>query len=247
MIRIRRIFFFMRLPCIAKPVRFGQSYQYLYHLSAMFQGVIAWLEQTAQAVPLTIFVMVGGLVEEILAPIPSPLVSTLAGSITATQDLGIPYLLWICALATLAKTVGAWLFYVLGDRLEDLAVPRFGKYIGVNHEDLERFGEHFKGTWKDEMTLLVLRSIPVMPSTPISLVCGILKINLRTFFLATYVGFYIRNLTFMMLGYTGLAAVGSLMEGIDTAETVFKFVIVLAGVGVIGWLYWKRQNKRPLW
>lgn len=211
----------------------------------MFQGVIAWLEQAAQAVPLPVFVMVGGIVEEIVAPIPSPLVSTLAGSITATQQLGIPYLLWVCVLATLAKTIGAWLFYVLGDKLEDVAVPRFGKYIGVKHEDLEHFGGHFKGTWKDEVILLVLRSIPVMPSTPISLVCGILKINLRTFLVATYIGFYIRNLTFMLLGYTGLAAMGSLMEGIDTAETVLKLLIVLGGVGILGWLYWKRHSGHP--
>lgn len=208
----------------------------------MFAGVVAWLEQTAQAVPLPVFVMIGGIVEEIIAPIPSPLVSTLSGSITSAQQLGIPYLLWICVLATFAKTLGAWLFYVLGDKLEDLAVPRFGKYIGVKHADLEQFGKHFNGTWKDEVILLLLRSIPVMPSTPISLLCGILKINLRAFFVATFVGFYIRNLTFMLLGYTGLAAVGSLMEGIDTAETVFKILIVLTGAGVIGWLYWKRRS-----
>lgn len=213
--------------------------------AGMFDSVIAWLERTAQAVPLPVFVMVGGIVEEIIAPIPSPLVSALAGSITAAQHLGIPYLLWICALATFAKTIGAWLFYVLGDKLEDLAVPRFGKYIGVRHEDLERFGEHFHGTWKDGAILLFLRSIPVMPSTPISVLCGILKINLRTFFVATYIGFYIRNLTFMLLGYTGLAAMTSLMEGIDTAETAMKVIIVLAGAGVLGWLYWRRRTGHP--
>lgn len=211
----------------------------------MFQSIIVWLEQTAEAVPLPIFVMVGGIVEEIVAPIPSPLVTTLAGSITSAQQFGIPSLLWICALATLAKTIGAWLFYVLGDKLEDVAVPRFGKYIGVKHEDLEHFGEHFNGTWKDEVILLVLRSIPVMPSTPISLLCGILKINLRTFFAATYIGFYVRNLSFMLLGYTGLAAMGSLMEGINTAETFLKLVIVLGGVGILGWLYWKRRSGHP--
>lgn len=211
----------------------------------MFEAVIIWLQQIALGVPLPLFVVVGGLVEEIIAPIPSPLVSTLAGSITATQQLGIPYLLLICALATFAKSIGAWIFYVLGDKLEDVAVPRFGKYIGVKHEDLERFGEHFKGTWKDGMILLILRSIPVMPSTPISLLCGILKINLRTFFVTTYIGFYIRNLTFMLLGYTGLAAMGSLMEGLDTAETIFKILIVLIVTGTIGWLYWKRRNGDP--
>jgi membrane protein DedA with SNARE-associated domain len=211
----------------------------------MLQNVILWLENMAQAVPLPLFVTVGGIVEEIIAPIPSPMVSTLAGSVTQAQQLGFLYLLWICALATFAKTIGAWLFYVLGDKLEDLAVPRFGKYIGVRHEDLEKFGGYFQGTAKDEVILCVLRAIPVMPSTPISLICGILKIRMRTFLLATYVGFYVRNLTFMLLGYTGLAAMDSLMAGIDTTETVLKLAIVLGGLGVLGWLYWKRRTGHP--
>jgi membrane protein DedA with SNARE-associated domain len=208
----------------------------------MLDGVITWLEQTAQAVPLPFFVMIGGIVEEIIAPIPSPLVSTLSGGIVEAQGLGIPYLLWICALATFAKTIGAWIFYVIGDKLEDLAVPRFGKYIGVSHKELEYFGSYFKGTWKDKVVLLVIRSIPVMPSTPVSLLCGILKIDRKTFAFATYVGFYIRNLCFMLLGYTGLAAAGSLMNGIESAEKALQIGIVAAGVCVLGWLYLRRRK-----
>lgn len=223
----------------------GLRWSCRYHPPTMFQSIITWLEQMAQAVPLPVFVMIGGIVEEIIAPIPSPLVATLAGSIASAQKMGVPYLLWICLLASIAKTVGAYIFYVIGDKLEDVAVPRLGKYIGVRHEDLERFGEHFKGTWKDGVILLLLRSIPVMPSTPISLICGMLKINVRTFFVATAIGFYIRNLCFMLLGYTGLAAMGSLMEGIDTAETLLKIVIVAGGAAVIGWLYWKRMTGNP--
>jgi membrane protein DedA with SNARE-associated domain len=211
----------------------------------MIDGIVQWLEQSAQSVPLPLFVMLGGLVEEIIAPIPSPLVSTLAGSITVTKNLGFPYLLWICALLTFSKTIGAWIFYVIGDKLEDVAIPRLGRYIGVRHDDLERFGARFRGSWKDELTLLGLRSIPVMPSTPISLVCGILKIRLRTFLVATYVGFYIRNLTFLLLGYTGLAAAESLMSGLDTAETILKIAIVGTGFTVIFWLYWKRRTGDP--
>jgi membrane protein DedA with SNARE-associated domain len=213
--------------------------------SGMFEGVIAWLEQMALSVPLPLFVSVGGIVEEILAPIPSPLVSVMAGSVTAAQEWGVTYLLWICAIATVAKTVGAWLFYVLGDKLEDVAVPRFGKYIGVSHQDLEHFGEHFNGTQKDTLILLIIRAIPVMPSTPISLLCGILKIRMHTFVLATLIGFYIRNLTFMLIGYTGLHAMESLMQGIDMAETVLKLAIVGGGLAVLAWLYWKRRTGHP--
>lgn len=211
----------------------------------MIASVIAWLETTAMTVPLSMFVLIGGIVEEILAPIPSPLVATLAGSIAKAQGMGIPGLLWICALATLSKTIGASLFYFLGDKIEDLIIPRFGKYIGVTHDDLESFGERFKGTWKDIGVLLLLRSIPMMPSTPISAVCGVLKISKRTFFLGTYIGFYIREMTFIVLGYTGLAALDSLMSGIDTAETFFKILIVGGAFLFLAWLWWKRKTGNP--
>lgn len=211
----------------------------------MIASVIAWLEMTAQTVPLSQFVLIGGIVEELLAPIPSPLVATLAGSIASTQGIGIPGLLWICALATLSKTVGASVFYFLGDKIEDLIIPRFGKYIGVTHEDLESFGERFQGTWKDVLVLLLLRSIPMMPSTPISAVCGVLKVTKKTFFIGTYIGFYIREMTFIVLGYTGLAALDSLMSGIDTAETVLKILVVGSAFLFLAWLWWKRKTGNP--
>lgn len=210
----------------------------------MIQTIITWLESMAQAVPLPIFVMIGGIVEEIIAPIPSPLVATLAGSITASQHLGIPYLLWICLLATVAKTVGAWVFFFVGQKLGDFAIPRFGKYFGVQQKDIEYFGRHFRGTSRDVIVLTIIRAIPVMPSTPISLACGILKIPQRTFVIATLIGFYIRNLTFMALGYTGLHALDSLMQGVDTAETIMKALIVLVAGGVLAWLYWRRSKGK---
>ena len=211
----------------------------------MFDAVIQWLHTVAASVPLPVFVTVGGVVEEIIAPIPSPLVATLSGSIAASQHMGWGMVFWICAMATVAKTFGAWIFYVLGIWFKDLAVPRFGKYIGVSQADLVRFGSHFDGSKRDALLLLVIRAIPVMPSTPISLLCGTLNISFRTFLFSTLIGFYIRNMTFMLIGYTGLSAMDSLMSGIDTAETILKIVIVALVLGVLGWLYWKRRTSHP--
>lgn len=212
----------------------------------MFNSVITWLESIAQSTPLPMFALLGGIVEEILAPLPSPLVSALAGSILAAQESSIPYILWICALLTVSKALGGWLFYVIGDKFEDIVVPRFGKYLGVSHEDLEKFGKYFTGTWRDGIILLIIRAIPVMPSTPISLVCGLLKTNLRVYLLATYAGFYVRNLTFIILGYTGISAFENIMAGIDTAETALKVLIVVGALAVLGWLYYRRMKGKTL-
>lgn len=212
----------------------------------MMDVIIAWLEQTVQSVPLPLFAIVGGIVEEIIAPIPSPMVSTLAGGIIVSQGLGFPYLLFICAIATAAKTFGAWIFYVIGDKLEDVAVPKFGKYIGVSQQDIERFSGYLHGSHKDILILTLLRSIPVMPSTPISVLCGMLKMRNATFWAATFIGFYVRNLFFMLIGYSGLQSLESLMQGIDMAETALKIGIVGAVVAVLGWLYWRRSRGKSL-
>lgn len=211
----------------------------------MFLNIIHWLEAMAQSVPLPFFVFIGGIIEEIIAPIPSPLVATLAGSIAASQGMTFLALALICAVATVGKSIGATIFYVLGILFKDLAVPRFGKYVGVTEKDIDAFAKHFNGSKRDAWMLMVIRAIPVMPSTPISLLCGTLGINKRTFFFATLVGFYIREMTFMLIGYTGLSALDSLMSGIDTAETVLKIVIVAAALIVLGWLFWKRKVSHP--
>lgn len=211
----------------------------------MFDGVLLWLQNLATEVPLPLFVIIGGVVEEIIAPIPSPIVNGLAGSIVRVQGLGVPYILWICLLSSIAKTASTWIFYVLGDKFEDAVAPRFGKYIGVTHEDLEHFGEHFQGGWKDDVILLVLRSIPVMPSTPISLICGVLKINMRTYIVSTIIGFFIRGLFFTLLGYSGLAAADALFEGMNSIESVLTVVMVAALLLILGWLYWKRGKVHP--
>lgn len=209
----------------------------------MMSSLITWLEGLAQHVPLELFVLIGGLVEEIVAPIPSPLVATLAGSITVSQGLGVWYLLWICLVSTVSKTAGAWIFFFIGSKLEGLAVPRLGKYIGVRHEDIQKFGARFTGKKKDIVLLTLLRSIPVMPSTPVSLACGMVRIGTGQFLIATFAGFYIRNMTFMLLGYSGLSALDSLMGGLDTTESVLKFLMILGAGFLLLWLYWKRRTS----
>ncbi len=210
----------------------------------MIENIITWIERLAYSVPLSLFVVIGGFVEEIIAPIPSPLVTTLAGTIAKTQHVGLLYVLWICVLSTAAKTFGAWVFFYVGKKFEAIFIPRFGKYIGVTHEDVTQFGSRFDGKKKDFFVLAIIRAIPVMPSTPISLACGMVEIGTKTFCLATFLGFFIRNGLFMLLGFSGLSAVESLMQGLDSAESILKILIVLAGIIGLGWLYWMRKSGK---
>ncbi len=211
-------------------------------LYSMIHAIIAWLEHLSGTVSPSSFVLIGGLVEELIAPIPSPLVATLAGSIAAAQQLGWTGVFILCALGTFTKTIGTIPFYYLGNKFETIGIKRFGKYIGVSQEDIDQLKKFFVGKRKDNLLVILFRFIPAMPSTPITIICGMLSIDLWTYFLATYVGFYFRNILFFYIGYTGISTLKDVTEGVGTAESILKVFLVLAVCTGIGWFYYRRQQ-----
>lgn len=212
----------------------------------MIDSIVAWLQQMSYSVSLPTYALVGGLLEELIAPIPSPLVNTLAGSIAASKGLGYLSLLWICVLSSAAKSVGAWPFFIIPKKLEKYAVSHFGKYLGVRQADVDALVSRFRGTWKDMVLVTFLRSIPVMPSSPISVACGVVQMRNRVFFITTFTGFYVRNMIFMLIGYLGLNTMESVMSGLDTAETVLKVLVIALLIGGLGYLYWRRARGQLL-
>lgn len=204
------------------------------------KAIELFLMGLATKVPVFIFVAVGSLVEEIIAPIPSPLVGMSAGTIAKAQGRNFVYLLLIALVAAAFKTLGCWIFYFLGDKAEDLVTTRFGKFLGLNHKDVEEVGKLFNGTNKDEIILILIRAFPVMPTTPISLACGFIKMNLRSYLTSTLVGTYLRSLMFIYVGYSGLTFLESIVGGINSAESIMNIVISALILGILGFIYYKR-------
>jgi len=216
-------------------------------LTNFVNWIITWLENLAAHVPLEVFTLIGSFVEELVAPIPSPIIMTMAGTIAGAQGRPLFYLLVVAVLSSIAKTGAGVLLYVLADKAEDFLLTRFGKFLGITHDEIEKIGAYISHSWKDDVVLFLLRSIPVMPSSPISITCGAIKINFKTFLWTTFFGSIIRSAFYLYLGYSGLDAARSLLEDMNSLETIFKvlFVAVL-GAGVI-WGYYKRQRGELPW
>jgi len=191
-------------------------------------------------VPLELYVFLGTLIEEIIAPIPSPLVMAIAGTIARAQSLRFFSVAVIIGIAAASKTLASWFFYFLSDKAEDLLIKKFGKFIGFSHKEVENIGKRFDGTSKDDWVLIFLRALPVMPSTPISVACGFIKLNVKTFIRSTLVGNLIRSSIFFFLGYSGLSILESLMKGFDNIENLINIVIILLIIAGLGWVYYKR-------
>ncbi len=208
----------------------------------LLQTLTAW----SQKVPLEIFTLLGAFTEEVIAPIPSPFVMTLAGSLAEAQHGTWVILLWLAVVGAFGKTVGSWIIYWLVDKAEDVVIGRFGKFFGISHKDLESVGEYFSKGGKDDLLLLVVRCIPVMPSSPVSAACGLVKVPMKTFLWTTFVGSIVRNLFFLALGFYGLQTAGSVMNGLEQVETIMKVLFILAVLATLAFLYRKRQKESPL-
>ncbi|MGB9637173.1 MAG: DedA family protein [Microgenomates group bacterium] len=204
------------------------------------KGVEVFLLSLAAKIPLGLFVIIGSLLEEIVAPIPSPLVMMTAGTVAQAQHRGFGYVILIGLLAAVSKTFGCWIFYFLADKAEDFITSRFGKLMGLSHKEIEDIGEMFNGEVRDEIILAVVRAIPIMPTTPVSLACGFIKMNLTRYLRGTFVGNFVRGMLFGYIGYSGLSILQSAISGINTAESWMNVVLVLLLVGFFAFVYFKR-------
>ena len=207
----------------------------------MFDWLIDWLETLAQKVDPALFVFIGSFVEEIVAPIPSPLI--MATTAALAHSLQLPWLeiLWILIVAAGSKTLSSLLVYWLAFESEHLLVGRFGKYVGLSTEMIEGVGRWVgKGYW-DELVLLLLRSLPIVPSIVVSAACGVFKIDLRTYLWTTFVGTFIRNGIFFSILYFGWSqaeVVWNLLD--DRGELIALAAIALAGAA---WLAWQMKGR----
>lgn len=208
----------------------------------MFKVLEDKLLDLAERIPLELFSFLGSFIEEIVAPIPSPIVMTTTGSLAALQERPLEYLLVLSVLGALGKMFGALIVYIIADKAEDLLLVKFGRLIGVTHKEVESIGKHFHRTHKDVLVLIFLRSIPFVPSTLVSVSSGILKIDKKHFLLATFLGTIIRDSIFLYFGYRGVGAFSHILQGFDTLESALQAFGVAAIAALLVFLYYKRRH-----
>ncbi len=214
--------------------------------------IFSFFEQTVKYyafhMPLEVFVFFGSFLEEVISPIPSALIMGTAGSLALMQGETLWYLLLLAAVGNLGKTLGSWCYYLLGDKLEDLFIPKATKWFGIRHEDLESIGKRFVGHhWKDGGVLFLLRLLPPFPTTPVSVVAGIIKMDIRVFLVATYAGNFFKDLLYLYIGYAGIAKLHTLWRHVESVKILFDIAVVVGFVILLFILYTERGRGRELY
>ncbi|MEI8096683.1 MAG: VTT domain-containing protein [Candidatus Moraniibacteriota bacterium] len=210
-----------------------------------FRAIEHFVISYATTVPLPLFVFISCLVEEIVSPlIPAVLVMGTVGSLAFLHGDTVWYLFLLAFIGDLGKTLGAWFYYFVGDRLEHIFIGPMTKYFGIKRENIENIGKRFTGHhWKDGGALFLLRVIP-FPTTPVSLACGIIKMDMRVFLLATYVGNFIKDLTYLYVGYAGLASLRLLWRGTHRIQFNMELIVILVIISSLLFLFFHQGRGK---
>jgi membrane protein DedA with SNARE-associated domain len=210
--------------------------------------MFAHLEQIvislAEHMPLEVFSPVVSFLEEIIPPIPSPSVMFATGSMALVQGYLFSGLLILTLLGAVGKTLGASVAYFVADKVEDLLSKGISKFIGVTHAQIESFGSRLGRGSRDYVILIVLRALPIVPSSILSLGCGLLKVRFKLFLISTFIGSLIRDFIYIYLGYIGTTVAISFLKKTTSTESIIQVIIVFLIIGGLGLMYFRRKKAK---
>jgi len=179
----------------------------------------------------------------VIPPIPSPSVMLATGAMAFIQGYLLPGLLVLTILGALGKTLGAMIAYYIADKVEDLLLTgRISKFIGITHEQVESFGKRLGQGARDYIILIVLRALPIVPSSLLSLGCGLLKVRFRLFIISTFIGSLIRDFIYIYVGYIGTTIALSFIHQTNNMESAVNLLVILIIIIFLGFLYFRRRK-----
>lgn len=181
-------------------------------------------------------------VENIFPPIPSEVILTFGGFMTAATDMTIA---GVIIASTAGSVGGAIVLYYLGsilgaERMKRIVV-KYGKWLRVTTDDIDKSYGWFKqyGSW----TVFFCRFIPLIRSL-ISIPAGMSRMRMPKFLVLTTTGTFIWNTVLVNLG----ASVGENWEDIvavmDVYSNIAYAVIAVLGIAFLVWFFYFRPKKK---
>ncbi|MBS3051288.1 MAG: VTT domain-containing protein [Candidatus Aenigmarchaeota archaeon] len=189
--------------------------------SEILDGLVQWILVMIQAYgPYSVFVAV--ILEEVLIPIPSPLVIMGAAFILIPANLAfwdaIREIFFVIVVpASIASTIGSFFTYGM-----------FQKFLGVNWVDIQKKEKQFEKGKKVWTTIALLRAIPFFPIAIVSLTAGVLRLSWKKYALATFIGSIPRTFILAIIGWQLGSAYISIASRLSELESLLAVVVIAA-------------------
>jgi membrane protein DedA with SNARE-associated domain len=198
-------------------------------LSSISEWIIAVVESLG-------YFGIAGLIalENLFPPVPSEIVLPLAGFLVGRGRFFLPWVILSATGGSLASAltlygIGAW----LGERRVRLALKRFGRFLFLHEEDLDRacrwFDQHGR------KTVLLGRLVPGVRSI-ISIPAGLTRMPIWQFVVYTTVGSGLWNTGLVGLGWV----LGDQWELVRPYVQLLGYIVLGVLVAAALWFIWRR-------
>ena len=214
----------------------------------MISEITQWIMELMRAHgQLSVFI--GVMIEQIIVPIPSPLIIMGAGAILIPSELSVPnaflQILWIIVLpGAIASTLGSYIGYLISYYGGKALVVRFQRFLGVDWNQIENLEKRFRGK-KEALSIFLTRAIPVFPISLVSIFAGLLRIPIRPFTLYTFLGSIFRCFFLAFFGWWIGATYEKVATRLDSLETVISILMLIGMGAAFGYLYYKFRRLAP--
>jgi len=187
---------------------------------------------------------IGGVVEQIIIPIPSPII-TMSGGAFLIQH-GLPFFQTIWEIITqvslpysFGAVIGTSFVYLIAYYGGRPLINKFGKYIGISWNLIEKIKADFQKTIKDELFIFISVCIPVVPVSLISAFCGGFSIKPQKFYPMMFLALIVRSIILGYIGFSMGEAFLGLAHGLDKIES---FLTIVGAFLILVFLFLKREK-----
>ncbi len=147
-------------------------------------------------------------------------------------------------LSSLGILLGGWLMYGAVYFGGKPLVVKFGAYVRLKWQDIERFYGLLEKRGASVPVLLFIRVIPAFPIGIMSIVCGLMRARLWEFTWTTFLGSIVRVTFLAMVGWYAGREYAAYAEQIAGYERYFAIAIAL-GLSVILLVRLKKKRVSP--
>lgn len=181
-------------------------------------------------------------VENIFPPIPSEVILTFGGFMTAGTDMTIT---GVIIASTLGSAGGAVVLYYIGsilgaERMKRIVV-KYGSWLRVTTDDVDKSYSWFNkyGPW----TVFFCRFIPLIRSL-ISIPAGMSKMSMPKFLVLTTIGTFIWNTVLVNLGASVGENWGDIVAVMDVYSNIAYVAIAALSIAFLIWFFYFRPKKK---
>lgn len=187
-------------------------------------------------------VVFGVVIEEIIVPIPSPVVPMAAGFIVvqaSTLPQAILEIIFLVVIpASLASVVSSYFVYGLAYFGGKPVLEKYGKYLDVSWGEAKELEEKF-ASGKQHYYVAIFRAIPIVPLSLISGAAGLFRMDWKRYGVWTLIGMIPRTFFLALAGWymkDGFMTVASYIDNLST-------VVLLGTGGLVGsYLFYRKYG-----